>query len=81
MTTKREQCFECILRSAGTERRAYVGAWTPDAAEAEFREALARGRILQPGTIWVRDSRGRVLLEAEYQPPVHATVCEAMDEC
>ncbi len=76
MTAKREQCFECILWANGMERATHLGAWTPEAAEDEFRDLLASQGILQPGTILVRDVRGRVLIEAEYEPTEVSTHCE-----
>jgi len=68
MSTKRERLFQCVFRAGDLLRTAYVGAWTPEAAEAEFREALLLDGVLERGVILVRDSRGYVAVETLYEP-------------
>lgn len=63
MATKREKLFDCTYSSGSDEIENRVSAWTPEAAEATFRESLATAGIRGPGTIRVRTLRGLVARE------------------
>jgi hypothetical protein len=68
MSTKREKHYQCIFSSKDGEFSFRVSAWTQKAAEEIFREALVRAGIAEPGTVSVRDLRGRFTLPSRSEP-------------
>jgi len=76
MSTRREQQFQCAFTAGSIETAVHVAAWDARSAEDLFREALLASGIHVPGTIRVRDSRGRVAREARFEPRGSAPVAE-----
>jgi hypothetical protein len=68
MSTKREKQYQCVYSCKDGEFSFRVSAWTAQAAEEIFREALVRAGIAQPGTVSVRDLRGAVALPSRAEP-------------
>jgi hypothetical protein len=67
MRSRRERLYDCSYGPTGSEAHLVFRAWTPVEAASGVEEAMARAGIPLVGSITVRDSRGRVVL----QVPVH----------
>jgi len=76
VSTRREKQFECVFTSRGTETAVHLSAWDARSAEELFREALLASGIHVPGTIRVRDPKGRLAREARFEPRGSASVAE-----
>lgn len=62
----REGYFECVFASEGSEYPFHLRAWSGTEAERHLRDLLRRNGVQSPGTLLVRDARGRTLIRAPY---------------
>jgi hypothetical protein len=68
MSSRREKSFACTLVTGADERTIYVRAWNASSAGEALLEALATSGIREPGTIVVRDAKGRDAWHCVYDP-------------
>ena len=65
---KREAFYECVLSAERNEYRFHFRAWSAEAAAVALGAELHAYGFTAPGTIEVRDARGRLVARAAYDP-------------
>ena len=70
--TKREEFYECEYVSGRGDFQFHVRAWSALEAEHSLRESLASAGVRAPGTMVIRDLKGRVLRRSRFSPPAQA---------
>jgi hypothetical protein len=70
---KREAFYLCVLVSDRNEYEFHFRAWTPEAAEAHFRDALQGSGVSSPGELVIRNRKGEVVRRSTYAPLAGAT--------
>ncbi|HEX9050041.1 MAG TPA: hypothetical protein VF841_05855 [Anaeromyxobacter sp.] len=65
---ERERFFECVFVSERNEYQFHFRAWSEAEAERHFRETLRGYGISSPGTLLIRNAKGRLVRRADYTP-------------
>lgn len=79
MSSRREKSFACAFVTGAGESRVYVRAWNARSAGEVLMETLFTSDIREPGTIEVRDSKGRDAWRGVYDPAALAALNQQGD--
>ncbi len=66
--SKREGFFECVFASDGNEYQFHLRAWNEAEAELHLREMLCGYGVSFPGTLLIRNLKGKIVRRAHYAP-------------
>ena len=64
---RRERFYECTFVQERNEYRFHVRAWSPEDAAEHLRAALRDDGVREAGTLLVRDRKGSVVAQREYE--------------